>query len=142
MNEQTAFPTELLGENIPPNLSTVAKSLEVVKDEKEELQALLKDLNHQEEEFEKILLDAMMVQGVKSFKTDTRSFTHAQEDYPGLEDWDELRKFVLETGHLEVFQRRLTKEALKACKDERGGDEVPGVKWFVKDKLSMRRIRK
>lgn len=142
MVEVPAFPTELLGENIPPNLATVADQLEKVKEEKEELQERLKDLNRQEDEFERILLDAMMVQGIQKFSTPTRAFSRTTEEYPSLEDWDDLRSYVLQTGHLEIFQRRLTKEALKACKDERNGEEVPGVKWFVKDKLSARRVRK
>ena len=56
-------------------------------------------------------------------------------------DSAELRKWVLETGTLEVFQSRLSSTTIKAYMEEHGGNPPPGVSATFENVVSITRPR-
>lgn len=60
-----------------------------------------------------------------------------QSQVPQIKDWSQLEAFVMETGRLDLFQRRVSVSSYRELLEERDG--VPGIEPFTKFTLSVTR---
>ena len=111
---------------------------EKLKRENEEKDKRLTDIAAKIEAF--ILRKSHEV-GVTSFKTPAGTAGIRQNLRAAIGDSAELRKWVLETGTLEVFQSRLSSTTIKAYMEEHGGNPPPGVSATFENVVSITRPR-
>lgn len=126
---------ELLPEEpLPVNLELAVKELRKIVDEIERLDAKKTELETAKESYRTMIRDQMLVQGVTKFSTEDGSIFGKNKKYHQIKDFSALQAFVLETGHLEIFQRRINNAAVEEL-----GQEVPGVEAYEKFEITFRR---
>lgn len=74
---------------------------------------------------ETALLDLMAENGLKTAANDHRRFTARNETVVGTVDWEAVHGYMLNTGALDLVQKRLSITALKGRMDL--GENIPGV---------------
>ena len=124
----------------PSNSATM--KLGACADELGVIRESLSELHRQEKALDerRSLLEARLIEELPASDADGicgRAFraTVVSSRVPSLKDWDALTKHVKRTGAFELFQRRLSREAV----EERWatGKQVPGVEGFTVKKVSL-----
>jgi len=79
--------------------------------------------------------------GVDSFKTSFGTAYKQIDEHYRIADWDQLVEFVKETGNFQVFQKRVTKTAVKEIYDEKG-EVPPGLDRFTEATIHVLRSKR
>ena len=61
-----------------------------------------------------------------------------ESEFFSIEDYDALQEYVFDNEALYLFQRRLSSAAIKEL--IQNGEEIPGIKTFVRKDISLRKI--
>lgn len=90
------------------------------------------------EEIEMWLLQQSEALGVDSFKTEYGTAYKSMEEHYRIQDWNQVLEYVKRTDNFQVFQKRVTKTAVKEIQTETG--ELPdGLDYFTEFKMHVRR---
>ena len=112
------------------------------REAKAELAKKSKLITAQEAIVEKQMMDMMKAQGTDIARNPLIGYTASiiEEDYPNIEDWDTLSHFILRNKALYLLPRRVLSAAWRDLKlSRRGNKEIPGVKSFKKQTLSIKK---
>jgi hypothetical protein len=90
------------------------------------------------DKIEAYLLKTMTDQGVESVKTPFGTPYKTTKIGTPVQDWDEFRRYVIETGDWSILTRSVSKAAVKAYREEHG-DLPPGVGWTEIVAVNIRR---
>lgn len=120
---------------LPKTLGACADRLGELRDAKAQLARALEDL-----ETERKAIEARLIKELPASDSDGiagRAFraTVVTKRIPQIADWEKLTAYVKKTGAFELFQRRLSEEAVKERWEAK--QNVPGVEGFTKKKISL-----
>lgn len=90
------------------------------------------------------LENAMAVLGTESIKTKAGTASTRTTEYVSVKDWDAVRDFIIQGGHYELLQKKVTTEPTKALLAEMAprGEAIPGVEFGQKVALTISVPRK
>jgi hypothetical protein len=125
---------------VPGELRLAVSELRKIKDKKEALKEQLTELGKEEESFEKIIIEQMQVLGTDSMRFEDATVSIKPEVFYSISDWSRMAKFVLDLGRVDLFQRRVSKEAVLDIK-EKTGQVPPGVTEGERMRLNFRRSK-
>lgn len=89
-----------------------------------ELNAIVKDLNKLKMDYEQRLVAAMNAVDLDQVRNEDATFSVKTTINPVPKDWDLIHKWVLETGNLQIFMRRIMGKPYNELKEL--GEEIPG----------------
>lgn len=104
----------------------------------DQLNSRLKELNKKKQELDWQCIRNLDEQGSRKGGNSAANITINEDTVPEVHDWDEFFKWLSETKHWAVLQRRLSGPA---CRELWAmGVDIPGVKQRELRKLSIRLI--
>ena len=109
-----------------------------IKDQKEELERQLKEVNEKESYLEEIIISKMRSEGLEKASTQWGSASIKSDTYVSISDFERFMNWCIENKRFEL----LVKEIKRKVWDEKfhsQGIEVPGTKQFEKDTITFRR---
>jgi RecJ-like exonuclease len=127
--------TELLQ---PQTLGATIDHYRALYDERAELNAQAKELTRLMEELAPTLLQQLDDLGIDSAKGKCASIRIEEKTLPVVEDWDQFYQYIAETDSWYLLERRPTSKAYQEI--VAAGEEVPGVRSFVKRDITTRAI--
>gem|GEM_PF-3214294 len=84
------------------------------------------------------LVSLMHEAGMKVFKGDKAMAEIKISIRAQFDDFDKFAQFVYRNKALHLFERRIGQKAYTELKDTRGGKEIPGLKEFKQEKLTVK----
>lgn len=120
------------------NLRELAEHREALRDRKREIAAEEKELNAQIAEIDEQLFNVLDEQGVDRLSSNGITLSISENVVPQVTDWNDVYKFVLETGHFQLFERRMSSTAFRELMDS---TPIPGVQPYTKRTINMRVAR-
>lgn len=123
-----------------PKLRDLADEMAKVVDQIEEIDKRREDLVKEKENFKKVILEQMKVQGVLKFSTLTRNISYKKKEKFTIKNWNSLVAFVLREGRVDIFQKRPSEEVVKELR-ERDGKLPDGIEAFPLESIEFSKIR-
>lgn len=119
-------------------LGDMAKTLREIRDRQGEIKEVEKALNTRKEIIEKRIIEKLEEENVNSMSTEYGTLTKVTKLYPSVADYESLRDWVLETGRLDILQKRVTTTVFAEIFEETG--EYPdGIDAFDKVSINFRK---
>lgn len=106
--------------------------------ERLELDRQAKEVKEQEDAAKAELLRRMSESGQHALASERMTVVLNRKEKPVPTDWAKLYAFILDTGAVELLQRRVAEGAIKERWE--AGVEIPGVGVFPVDDLTIRKI--
>lgn len=125
---------------VPGQLRLLVQKLREVKDKKDALNEQLDSLKKEEEGYEKVLIEQMQLVGSNSMRFEEATVSIKPEVYYSLEDWSRTAEWALKEGRIDLFQRRLSKDAVLDVLEKTGG-LPPGVATGERMRINFRRSK-
>lgn len=122
----------------PQTTGSIIDTLFHLREQKRELESQVKEINGAMNDLKDELMNRYAAEETDMSRGKQASATLTKTDTFSIEDYDSLQDWVFENNALFVFQRRLSSAAIKELMES--GEEVPGVKKFVKYDISLRKI--
>ena len=107
-----------------------------------EFDAWKKEHEEKMEKVEAVLMKHLNESGAEAVRTEHGTAFLARKMRPNLRDFEALSKYILETGHVDLLQRRISADALRELrKPDANGvvTEVPGVDVEFVAEVQVRR---
>jgi hypothetical protein len=104
-----------------------------------ELDHQSRDLKKQEAELQRQIIDGLKANGARSIGGQTCSLELKVQREPTAEDWDEIRKYIIEGNNWDIMKKSLNGAAVKL----RAEDDImiPGIGWYPVEKLSLHQLK-
>lgn len=119
------------------HLETLALKLRDKRDEISNLEKRLAALKEERDHIEKHAATALALIGVKSAQTQYGTLGLSSTKVATIEDWESFTEFVTENNAFHLLERR---PAQAGCRElMQDGETIPGIKPFIKTKLTFRR---
>ena len=128
-----------MSEETTPNihLETLALKLRDKRDEISNLEKKLAALKEERDHIEKHAATALALIGVKSAQTQYGTLGLSSTKVATIDDWEAFTEFVTENNAFHLLERR---PAQAGCRElMQDGENIPGIKPFIKTKLTFRR---
>ncbi len=77
--------------------------------------------------------------GLESMKTTAGTAFRATKDFISVEDWNDVLKYVEESGDLAIFNKSVNKTVIKEYMGDHGGLTPPGLAYGQKFEIQVRR---
>jgi hypothetical protein len=106
------------------------------------LDAQIKDINAEVAVIDAELMEICREQDVNSFSTDYGTVTRVIKERYWASDWDPLHRFVMETGAVDLLERRIHQTNMKEWMKEHKDDHPPGVSLMREYAISVHKPRK
>ncbi len=88
---------------------------------------------------EAILLKKMDADDSESIRTDRGTVFKSTKTGARVADWDAVLDYIREHDAYELLTKGVSKDAVKAYRDEHNGDIPPGVDWYSEISINVRR---
>lgn len=119
------------------HLETLALKLRDKRDEISNLEKKLAALKEERDHIEKHAATALALIGVKSAQTQYGTIGLSSTKVATIDDWEAFTEFVTENNAFHLLERR---PAQAGCRElMQDGENIPGIKPFIKTKLTFRR---
>ena len=119
------------------HLETLALQLRDKRDEITNLEKKLAALKEERDHIEKHAATALALIGVKSAQTQYGTLGLSSTKVATIDDWESFTEFVTENNAFHLLERR---PAQAGCRElMQDGENIPGIKPFIKTKLTFRR---
>ena len=119
------------------HLETLALELRDKRDEISNLEKKLTALKEERDHIEKHAATALALIGVKSAQTQYGTLGLSSTKVATIDDWEAFTEFVTENNAFHLLERR---PAQAGCRElMQDGENIPGIKPFIKTKLTFRR---
>ena len=119
------------------HLETLALELRDKRDEISNLEKKLTALKEERDHIEKHAATALALIGVKSAQTKYGTLGLSSTKVATIDDWEAFTEFVTENNAFHLLERR---PAQAGCRElMQDGENIPGIKPFIKTKLTFRR---
>ena len=120
------------------NINELIEQRVNIKNQIDELNAQIKDLQEQIRGNETILLKELDAQGLSRTANDKASVSINEDTVPDVTDWDELYAHIIDTKDFSLLQRRPSSTAYTEIL--KLGENVPGLQPRTVRKLNMRKL--
>jgi hypothetical protein len=97
------------------------------------LNKVVKELTTEKNDYETRLIQAMEATGIDMARNDDATFTVNSEIVAVPKDWEQIHKWVMETGNLQIFMRRIMSKSYQELLEI--GEEIPGVEQMNKTSI-------
>lgn len=127
--------------NISPSsmtLGAIIDRMETLKRQRGELSAQDKELKTEYDELELALLTKLNENGITQSRGSLATATVSQITVPTIEDWGAFEEYVMQKEALYMLEKRVSSAAFRELIQQ--GEEVPGLKPFVKTSISLRKL--
>lgn len=121
-------------------LGDLSKALYKIRNERDRVRAIEKDLNQKKEITERLLLDKLDEAGINSVKTDYGTVTKKVSLYPRVADLQALGEWIQKTGRIDIMQKRVSKGVFTEV-FESTGEYPSGVDAYDKETISFRKSK-
>lgn len=119
------------------HLETLALKLRDKRDEISNLEKKIAALKEERDHIEKHAATALALIGVKSAQTQYGTLGLNSTKVATIDDWEAFTEFVTENNAFHLLERR---PAQAGCRElMQDGENIPGIKPFIKTKLTFRR---
>lgn len=119
------------------HLETLALKLRDKRDEISNLEKKIAALKEERDHIEKHAATALALIGVKSAQTKYGTLGLSSTKVATIDDWEAFTEFVTENNAFHLLERR---PAQAGCRElMQDGENIPGIKPFIKTKLTFRR---
>ena len=122
---------------ISVTLEDAARQLREVKNEKEQVAAIKKDLDAREEYLESLLLAGLRAEGLSKASTPSGTVSIKTEDIPTIESWPMAIEYIVEQKLFMLLKKSISSAVWRELKEQ--GMEVPGIGTFTKESIQFRR---
>lgn len=120
---------------IPKELGAAIDHLFKVREGRREMQKEVDAIKAQENEIENIIFERFGKSDLEGARGKLAQCSIKRSEVANIDDWESFEKYVKKTGELDLFQRRISLEAIRERWAE--GRVVPGVAKFTKISLSL-----
>lgn len=120
------------------NINELIEQRVDIKNQIDELNAQIKDLQEQLRGNETILLKELDAQGLSRTANDKASVSINEDTVPDVIEWDELHAYIIANKDFSLFQRRVNSKVYKELLQL--GETVPGIQPRTIRKLNMRKL--
>lgn len=122
-----------------PQMTTgsIIDRLYEIRSERKILSDQDKELKHEFDELEQVLITRLKADDSLQGKTKTATATITETVVPTIKDWDAFERYVLENNALYLLQRRPASAAFRELLNM--GETVPGLEPFTSLSISLRR---
>lgn len=110
-------------------IKSIRSNIKSLEDQVKDLKSDLKGLEYQ-------LIHQMKEVGLDRIRTEAGSFSVGTQVVYNIKNYDDLISYVLETGDVSVFQRRISQKVVG--EKLQIGEIVPGIEPVELDKLNFR----
>jgi flagellar biosynthesis chaperone FliJ len=100
------------------------------------LEAQLKDLKSERDEYQRQIMNLLDEQGIRSAAIGNKTAVILEATVPHVTDWAAFYAYVLEQGAPELLERRPSAAEYRSLREQ--GRDVPGTEPFVRRTLSFR----
>jgi len=121
-----------LGAKIDLLLETRSKRLEKAKE--------VQNLKTNETEITKDIMSSLQELGMTSGKGKEATFSYSEHTVPKLVDFKAIKEYIMETGNLQLFEKRISAPAYRELFGLEGN--IPGIEPYTFDKPSITRSKK
>lgn len=126
---------EKLRHKVPRQVGAAIDLLHGVRVGRKALQARAESEKRQEEMIEEKIFEMFDKAELDGGAGRVAQASVSRSDVPTIEDWEKLERYVIRTGELDLFQRRLSVEA---CRERWGQKKaIPGVAVFTRVRLHL-----
>ena len=80
--------------------------------------------------------------GLESMKTTAGTAFRATKDFISVENWNDVLKYVEDTGDLAIFNKSVNKTVIKEYMGDHAGITPPGLLYGMKTEIQIRRPTK
>lgn len=122
---------------ISVTLEDAARQLREVKNEKEQIAAIKKDLDTREEYLEGLLLAGLRAEGLSKASTPYGTVSIKTEDIPTIENWVTAIEYITDQKLFILLKKSISSAVWRELKEQ--GMEVPGLGTFTKESIQFRR---
>ena len=119
------------------NLHDLATQREALREEKRKIAEREKELNAAIADIDTQLFDYLDEQGVDRISSNGITLSISENVVPQVTDWNDVYNFVQQTGHFQLFERRMSSTAFRELLAYTDG-HIPGVQQFTKRTINMR----
>lgn len=123
----------------PKVLGAAIDALDELRDSRKALQAKAERAKELESKFEEAIFSKFTKAELEGGRGKRAQASVTRREHATIEDYDRLSAYILEKGELDLLQRRLSAEAVKARWSE--GVVVPGVGKYVDVRLSLTKFK-
>ena len=120
------------------NVDDVINALSKCKNQKDDLNKQLKDLNVCKDALEKKLYELMATAGISRASNGVATVSIGTEVVFNATDWDTVYAHVQSTGDFSIMHRRLSNAAIREI--EAAGGKVPGTEAVEMQKVNFRTL--
>lgn len=106
------------------SLKELMNRLWEVKTEITERNRIVKELNKSKMDYEQRLVAALRAIDLDQVRNDDATFSLSTKISPVPKDWDAIHKWVLDTGNLHIFMRRIMEKPYNELREL--GEIIPG----------------
>lgn len=119
------------------SMEEIIQQFRELKDEKDRLNKLVKELNSPLEYLQGLIITRMQAEGATKISTDFGSCSIKTDIYPKVDDFGLFIQYIARHNALELIQKRPNAAGWRAIIAE--GGEVPGLGEYEDTKLNFRR---
>lgn len=128
-----------------PNIADVIKTYRKLRDQKESIEAEVKErvvqIKTKLEKLEAYLKEQMDAQGLTSFKSPDGTAFLTTTDYANVANWDDTLGFIIENEAYDMLEKRVSKTAVRGYIDKHKAIP-PGVTYGTKIEVNVRKPTK
>lgn len=122
----------------PQTLGKLIDAMLELRDQRSALAKQDKELKKQYDELEGEIMRRLEAEDTIQGKSKTATATISSVTIPTIEDWDAFAEYVYNNNALYMIEKRPSSAAFRELLAQ--GEEVPGLKPFIKQSISLRRL--
>lgn len=123
------------GVKVPKELGAAIDLLFKIREGRRKMQQEVDAVKAQENEIENIIFERFGKSDLEGARGKLAQCSIKRSEVANIDDWEAFEKYVKKTGELDLFQRRISLEAIRERWSD--GRAVPGVAKFTKISLSL-----
>jgi hypothetical protein len=100
----------------------------------------VEELKKNETKLTEQIMSSLQELGMTSGKGQLATFSYKPHTVPKLVDFNAIKAYIMETGNLQLFEKRISAPAFRELFELEGG--VPGIETYTFDKPSLTRSKK
>lgn len=120
---------------VPKELGAAIDLLFKIREGRRRMQQEVDVVKAQENEIENIIFERFGKSDLEGARGKLAQCSIKRSEVANIDDWESFEKYVKKTGELDLFQRRISLEAIRERWAE--GKTVPGVGKFTRISLSL-----
>lgn len=124
---------------VPANVGAAVDLLDRMRDARKLAASKVEQMKRDEDALELAIFDKFKKQELEGARGRAAQASVSRSEVPTADDWEQIDKYITKNKALDLFQRRLSLEAVRARWAD--GVAIPGVGKFTKVSLHLSKVK-